>query len=256
MKISTLLTALFAIWLTSAAWSQPSLSLTARLDQARLRVGDEFRLEVQLVNRSQKTIELHYMKPWTVVPEIWDAAGKTRLPNAPSVVFDQIVVPESVRLKPQASLALVSIPVVIGPISGPEIPGVTRAHWESATPGSYRLRYRVNLADCIPGASGSITSNDVRITLQTGQAHMTGVLGFAAGQGYFLTVDPARNEYRAKRVWLLVSENKVLVGQLDSLRGRRVTIRGDLRRLKDNQQVGAFPARAVYLVDFTISENQ
>lgn len=87
-------------------------------------------------------------------------------------------------------------------------------------------------------------------------AQVTGLLRFEAGHGYYLVVDPRGNRFAAARIWLRVSEDKVLVGQLMGLAGRRVRIEGHLRQLPANVLGAAIPAKAIVLEQFRLLENK
>lgn len=151
-----LLLLLIVLFLNLSAQAEPAFKLEAELDQGRVYRGQEVRPSVRLRNVSARSVEVSFMKPWTVIPEILDAGGK-RLANAPSVVLDQIVVPETVVLAPQEALTLDSIPVVLEPAPGTD--GL-RAHWYESLPGQYSLRYTLTLP-----SGAQVTSNVVPITI-------------------------------------------------------------------------------------------
>lgn len=194
------------------ASAEPALRVTCTLSETLFVSGDELRPEVWLHNDSERPITLQIMKPWRLVPELLDDKGR-RLPNAPSVIIDQIVVPESIRLEPRGSYQVGVIPVCVD---------VQRergqaALWSQARPGPYRVRFTLQLRECIPGATGSLTSNELPILV--GRRH-TGKLEFRPGAGYFLVLPSGR------RLKLLVSENKILVASLQERLGENVTVRG------------------------------
>ncbi len=89
-----------------------------------------------------------------------------------------------------------------------------------------------------------------------GSTRVSGVLGFEAGRGYFLAVEPSGNPYGAARIWLKMSEDKILVRQLEGLKGQRVGAEGRLRRLPDDVLGAAIPAHAVVLEDFRITSRR
>jgi hypothetical protein len=74
-----------------------------------------------------------------------------------------------------------------------------------------------------------------------------GVLGFEAGNGYFL------EKAGGHRIWLRPSENKLLVRQLQELLNKPVVVTGELRRIPKNV-VTSIPSGADYFAyGFTIA---
>ncbi len=145
---------------------KPALMLKAALETREFRAGDEIKTDLEIVNVSGKPITLKFMKPWTVVPEVWESATGKRLSNAPSYVLDQIVVPTEVTLPPQGTLPLWTMPVFLQTNSKSEAPGTAhqRSFWIT-TPGKYQLRHTVLLKDCLPGKSGELFANKLEITI-------------------------------------------------------------------------------------------
>ncbi|HEY0250239.1 MAG TPA: hypothetical protein VGC41_01890 [Kofleriaceae bacterium] len=73
-----------------------------------------------------------------------------------------------------------------------------------------------------------------------------GTLSFEPGHGYYIEVKTA------PRVWLLVTEDKVLVRQLQSLTTKPIVVKGALHQMGANENA-ALPSRALYLDNFTVA---
>lgn len=196
--------------------ADPPLRLTCHLDKTVYWAGDELHPTAELRNESDKPLELHIMKPWRLVPELLDEQGKPL--NAPAVVIDQIVVPETLRLEPHGSISVGVIPVVLDPGSGPhrDRAGITRGHWQPR-PGAYRVRFSMQLSECLPGAKGGLTSNSVPLTVGT---VLQGKLVFQPGRGYSVITATGAS------VPLRLSEDKILVASLQKKVGQTVALRG------------------------------
>ena len=82
-------------------------------------------------------------------------------------------------------------------------------------------------------------------------ADVRGTLNFESGRGYFISVKPADKVEQEMRVWLRVSEDKVLVRQLQGLTGKEVIAKGKLGQMPEG--VGAsVPPLGMYLSRFEI----
>jgi hypothetical protein len=92
-------------------------------------------------------------------------------------------------------------------------------------------------ASVAPGENGEVI-----------KAELQGVLHFQEGRGYFIAVKSKVNAGEENRVWLWISENKVLVRQLSELLEKRVIARGELEQMPD--KVGAsVPPHGMYLTN-------
>lgn len=196
--------------------ADPPLRLICHLEPTVYWAGDELRPSAELRNESDKPLELHIMKPWRLVPELLDAKGKPL--NAPAVVIDQIVVPETLHLEPHGSISVGVIPVLLDRGSGRprDREGITRGHWQPQ-PGSYQVRFTMQFSECLPGARGSLTSNQIALTVGT---VLQGKLAFQPGEGYSVVTGSGA------RVALRLSENKVLAQSLQEKVGQTVSLRG------------------------------
>jgi hypothetical protein len=85
------------------------------------------------------------------------------------------------------------------------------------------------------------------------KAEVRGTLRFEAGHGYYISVHSKAEPERETRVWLRISENKVLVRQLQGLMGKHVRAEGNLEQMPDDVQASV-PARGLYLLQFQIEE--
>lgn len=74
---------------------------------------------------------------------------------------------------------------------------------------------------------------------------IVGVLRFESGRGYFVARE------RAERVWLWISENKVLVRQLQELTDHRVSASGRLGRMPAGSGASV-PDGELYLENITV----
>src|ERR1700730_18804638 len=79
------------------------------------------------------------------------------------------------------------------------------------------------------------------------KAEVHGRLHFQEGKGYFISVKSKEHPGWENRVWLWVSENKVMVRQLQGLEERNVTAKGELEQMPDNIQASV-PSRGMYLI--------
>jgi hypothetical protein len=77
-------------------------------------------------------------------------------------------------------------------------------------------------------------------------AEVRGTLRFEEGRGYFIEMKPVEPGGQAKRVWLRVSEDKVLVRRLEELKGKRVAAKGPLGQMPEDAK-GAVPPHGLYL---------
>lgn len=103
---------------------------------------------------------------------------------------------------------------------------------------------RFLLAVMLAAATPAIAQADPAGQADYVRAEIRGTLTFEAGRGYVVTV-------KTTRVWLRISENKVLVRQLESLTNKTVTVRGALQQM-DTTSRGSVPSGALYVDDFTI----
>lgn len=147
-----------------------SLKLKASSSEQRVKLGEQFSITTALVNNSNQTVQLEHFVPWNIFPEVWDATGRKKLPDAPSCAYDQILQRRTTRLVPGEEMQLRSVPIVlkdtpVGDARSKEPPGM-RAYWNSVKPGKYVLRYKIDLKDFLPGASGTLVSNDVAISVE------------------------------------------------------------------------------------------
>ena len=78
------------------------------------------------------------------------------------------------------------------------------------------------------------------------KADVRGTLRFESGRGYFISVKSGDQAERESRVWLQVSENKVLVRQLEGLTGKQVMAKGNLEQMADNVRASV-PPLGIYL---------
>jgi hypothetical protein len=74
-------------------------------------------------------------------------------------------------------------------------------------------------------------------------AEVRGTLRFESGRGYYVE---AKAGDQATRVWLRVSEDKVLVRRLEGLTGKRVVAKGPLGQMPEDVK-GSVPPHALYL---------
>ncbi len=169
IRLTTL--ALLAVTNTMQAvhGSPQALNVKATLQQKTYKVGDEIKPSVALVNSSSKNLELSYLNPFVVTPEIWDANTNTRLANAPRVIFSQMRATQKTTLKPSEKLELSSFYVVIERLSpeAEKLPPASgyRSYWYKSKPGKYFLRYRIQRQDLIPDGQGEVVSNDLPFEL-------------------------------------------------------------------------------------------
>lgn len=88
-------------------------------------------------------------------------------------------------------------------------------------------------------------------TSQSIQAEVTGVLHFLAGHGYYISVKSASDADRETRVWLHISENKILVRQLEGLTDKPVRAKGGLEQMPENSG-SSVPPKGMYMSKFDI----
>jgi hypothetical protein len=85
------------------------------------------------------------------------------------------------------------------------------------------------------------------------KAEVRGTLRFESGRGYFITVKPAKKTEQEMRVWLWISEDRVLVRTLQGLEGKGVLATGRLAQLPEGQQASV-PPLSLYMSRFDIKE--
>jgi len=83
------------------------------------------------------------------------------------------------------------------------------------------------------------------------KALVTGTLQFENGRGYFISVKSTKHSGWNNRVWLAVSEDKIMVRQLQGLEGKSITVKGELEQMPANVQA-AVPVHGMYLRTFEI----
>lgn len=227
---------------------KPPLVLEASLDQTSIDLDTELRPHVSLINASEKPVKVEYLRGSAVVPEIWDRSNNTRCLNAPTFVFSQICAREETLLAPKASLTLNSLPIYFGKKSPPDSKvNYTRAFW-ATLPGSFALKYSVNLRDFLPGTAGELHAPNINITISDPSKKLLGQLFFEPGKGYYVAMGTKGGKGTA---WLLPSENKLLVRQLDKLVGSQISVQGRLQRM-DPHSRGTVPPGELYMTGLKI----
>ncbi len=78
------------------------------------------------------------------------------------------------------------------------------------------------------------------------EARVRGTLDFEKGRGYFIAVMSGAKGERSSRVWLWISEDKVLVRMLDGLRGKEVVAWGNLEQMPADSHASV-PPLGMYL---------
>ncbi|HZZ71739.1 MAG TPA: hypothetical protein VFE24_05770 [Pirellulales bacterium] len=86
---------------------------------------------------------------------------------------------------------------------------------------------------------------------QSIKAEVRGVLHFEAGHTYYVSVKSAEKPDRETRVWLWISEDKVMVRQLENLTDKPVLVEGNLEQMPANMQASV-PPEGMYLSHFEI----
>lgn len=146
--------------------SKPVLALKAGFDKSSVEIPSEIRPDLMLVNISDKPLKLEYMKPLIVVPEIWDLKSNKRISNAPAFVYDQICTRQETLLYPGKELQLFSLPILIAKQSPSSCrTDRLRGFW-TAQPGSYVLKYSVQLKNFLPGECGELHAGDIKINVK------------------------------------------------------------------------------------------
>jgi hypothetical protein len=92
------------------------------------------------------------------------------------------------------------------------------------------------------GARGDKVDKDAGVI----KAEVCGTLHFQEGQGYFISVKSRDHPGWENRVWLLISENKVILRQLERLKGRKVMAQGELEQMPENVHASV-PPQGIYL---------
>ena len=85
------------------------------------------------------------------------------------------------------------------------------------------------------------------------KAEVTGTLRFVSGHGYYISVSPAAKPKESMRVWLYISENKVLVRKLQRLTGKTVMAKGNLAQIPEGHQT-SIPPLGMYMGSFKIED--
>jgi hypothetical protein len=84
------------------------------------------------------------------------------------------------------------------------------------------------------------------------KAEVSGRLRFQKGQGYFILINSKENPNLENRVWLWVSENKVLIRRLEGLEDKEVLAKGELEQMPENVRASV-PPLGMYLRNFEIA---
>src|SRR5688572_28159832 len=83
------------------------------------------------------------------------------------------------------------------------------------------------------------------------KAEVRGMLQFQEGKGYFITAKSGDDLRAENIVWLWITENKILVKQLNGLVNSTVTAKGHLEQMPKNVR-GSVPPDGMYLKKFEI----
>jgi len=78
------------------------------------------------------------------------------------------------------------------------------------------------------------------------KAEVRGTLRFQHGNGYFIAVSSNANPGSENRVWLRISEDKVLVRRLEGLMEKEVIANGELEQMPENVRTSV-PPNGMYL---------
>jgi len=101
------------------------------------------------------------------------------------------------------------------------------------------------LASCSAPAQPPAPAATVEPATEPSSPEIVGVLRFEHGRGYFVARE------RAERVWLWISENKILVHQLQELTDQTVSVSGRLGRMPPGSGASV-PDGELYLEDITV----
>jgi uncharacterized protein YpmB len=85
------------------------------------------------------------------------------------------------------------------------------------------------------------------------KAEVRGTLHFESGRGYYIAVKPTDKADQEMRIWLWISEDKVLVRQLRELDGKQVIAKGELGQLPEGHKASV-PPLGMYMGRFEINE--
>ncbi len=85
------------------------------------------------------------------------------------------------------------------------------------------------------------------------KAEVRGTVHFASGHGYYISVKTAGRAKQEMRVWLYISENKVLVRKLEGLTGKTVIAKGNLAQMPADHQASV-PPLGMYMGSFQIED--
>jgi hypothetical protein len=104
-----------------------------------------------------------------------------------------------------------------------------------------------------PLLSGGADAKEPAADKGTGyiKAEVRGTLQFQQGRGYFIGFKSEGASQREHRVWLRISEDKVLVRRLDGLMGKEVVAKGNLEQMPEDVQASV-PPHGLYLQHFEI----
>jgi hypothetical protein len=83
------------------------------------------------------------------------------------------------------------------------------------------------------------------------KAEVIGTLYFQEGRGYYISVKSDESSARENRVWLWISENKVLVRKLEGLTRKKVIAKGELEQMPWDVQASV-PPHAMYLKNLEV----
>ena len=98
--------------------------------------------------------------------------------------------------------------------------------------------------------SENVESPNVKKQIEGIKATVTGKLQFQEGRGYFILVRDSQRNWESK-VWLRVSENRILINKLQGLIDKTVMANGELGQLPENV-TASVPPNGIYLQSFEI----
>jgi RNA polymerase sigma factor (sigma-70 family) len=130
--------------------------------------------------------------------------------------------------------------------------GPPQLHSTCAAPGLFRYSAWLETQIWIAQLRSRPTKSQADKKEDSIQAEVRGTLHFEHGRGYFISVKSHDKFAEDKiRVWLRITENKILVRKLQELAGKEVMAKGHLEQMPEDVRASV-PPSGIYLLDFEI----
>ena len=118
---------------------------------------------------------------------------------------------------------------------------------------SLTLAVAVFLGCTISSGRGDETKPQDDTKAQGIKAEVRGTLRFESGRGYFISVKSINKDEPDMRVWLYITEDKILVRKLQGLEKKEVLAKGKLEQMPEARHTSV-PPLGMYMRGFEIEQ--